>query len=74
MNLNNIQSIYSTFEGCTNLILAPDDLFLNVSNVTDFSDAFLACSYALLLLSQPEYIRKQRKAKLGKILKSINEI
>ena len=59
-----------TFDGCTYLTSIPD-YFMSNSKITNFSDAFLKCTS---LTPYPEYLRKQRKEKLDKIFKNINEI
>lgn len=69
MDLSNIKYINSTFAGCSYLTFIPDEFFTN-SNITNFNDIFLKCTS---LTPYSEYLRKQRRAKLDKILKN-NEV
>lgn len=54
----------SVFLNCTCLTSVPDNLFINNSKITNFSDCFSNCT---LLEPYPKYIRKQRKEKIEKL-------
>jgi len=52
-----------SISNCSSLT-STKDLFINNSNVTNFSDCFLHCTS---LEPYPKYLRKQRKEKIEKL-------
>lgn len=64
MDINKDNILYNADLLKINKKSIPDNLFINNSKITNFSDCFSNCT---LLEPYPKYIRKQRKEKIEKL-------